>query len=212
MISVMKISKHLHSCLLVEDQGKTVLIDPGNYSVEGGAITLEQITKLDALCITHEHMDHMYMPFIESLVDKFPQLTIFGTLSIKNNLEPEGIIVSSEGNEYVKLLPVPHEKIFMGPSPLNNMITLFDRIATPGDSLTFASSPEILALPIQAPWGDTTWATEMALKVKPKVIIPIHDWHWKDEVRKGMYDRLEQFFAHYNIRFLKPETGQVFEV
>lgn len=208
----MKISKHLHSCLLIEDHGKTVLIDPGNYSVEGGALTLEQLTKLDAICITHEHMDHMYVPFIKQLVEKFPNVQIFGTNSIVSILNKENITASSEGNEFVKLAPVPHEKIFMGPSPENNMVTLFDKIATPGDSLTFEHSPEVLALPITAPWGDTTWATETALKVKPKVIIPIHDWHLRDEARKGMYGWLEQFFAKHNIRFLKPETGQVFDM
>ncbi|MDE2025183.1 MAG: MBL fold metallo-hydrolase [Patescibacteria group bacterium] len=208
----MKVSKHLHSCLLVKDQGKTVLIDPGNYSVEGGALTLEQITKLDALCITHEHMDHMYMPFIKQLIAKFTDLKIFGTNSIVNLLSKEGITASSHGNDVIKLASIPHEKIFMGPAPENNMVTLFDKFASPGDSLTFDSSPKILALPIQAPWGNTTWATETALKVNPKVIIPIHDWHWKDEVRIGMYNRLEQFFAQHNIRFLKPETGQVFDL
>jgi L-ascorbate metabolism protein UlaG (beta-lactamase superfamily) len=208
----MKISKYLHSCLLVEDQGKTILVDPGNYSVEDGALKLEQFSTLDAICITHEHMDHMYVPFIKQLIAKFPDVKIFGTQSIKKLLEKENLTVSTEGNEYIKMTPVPHEKIFMGPSPENVMITIFDRFATPGDSLTFDYAAEILALPVQAPWGSTTWAVETALKAKPKTIIPIHDWHWKDEVRKGMYERLEKFFKPHGIRFLKPETGQVFEI
>src|SRR5205085_2342203 len=94
----------------------------------------------------------------------------------------------------------------------NVMITLFDRLASPGDSLTFRKSPEILALPIQAPWGSTTWAVETALKVKPKIILPIHDWHWKDEVRFWIYDRLEKYFQEYGITFKKMETGEIIEI
>ncbi len=208
----MKLSKYLHSCLVVEDQGKTILIDPGNYSVESGAINVEQFSKLDAVCYTHEHADHFYLPFLRQLIIKFPDIQIFATGSIADMLEKDGISAFTEGNDFIKLTPVPHEKIFMGPSPENVMVTLWEKFASPGDSLTFDRSPEILALPIQAPWGSTTWAVETAMKVKPKVIIPIHDWHWKEEVSKGMYERLEEFFAKQNIRFLKPETGEVFEV
>lgn len=208
----MKISKYLHSCLVVEDQGKTILVDPGNYSVEDGALTIEQFSTLDAICLTHEHQDHMYLPFVKQLVARFPNVQIFGTTSIKKRLEQEGITASAEGNEFVTLTPVPHEKIFIVAAPENVMITLFERFATPGDSLSFKHAPEILALPIQAPWGHATWAADIALKVKPKTIIPIHDWHWKDEVRKSMYERLENFFEPHGIRFLKPDTDQVFEL
>ena len=208
----MKISKYNHSCLLVEDQGKTILVDPGNYTYDTKALDINALKNLDAIAITHEHMDHMHIPLIQALLQKFPKVEVFGTNSIKNILAKENIVVNAEGNNFIKMNPVPHEKIFMGPVPENVMVTLFDKFASPGDSLTFDASPEILALPVQAPWGSTTWATETALKVKPKVIIPIHDWHWKDEVRKGIYGWLEAYFKQQNIVFLKPETGQVFEV
>lgn len=208
----MKISKHVHSCLLIEDQGKTILLDPGMYSNQSKALDLGSLPRLDAVAITHEHMDHMDIDWIKEILVKFPKTPIYATNSIKNILGKENIEVKTEGNDFLIMKPVPHEKIFMGPSPENVMITLFGKFASPGDSLTFDSSPEILALPIQAPWGSTTWAVDVAVKLKPKVIVPIHDWQWKDEVRSGMYERLEQYFAPMNIRFLKMETGKVFEV
>ena len=209
----MKVSKHVHSCLLVEDEGKTVLLDPGNYSYEEKALPTESLTKLDAIGITHDHMDHMYIPWIKELIAKFPQVQIFSNSAVKESLGKEGIQVNTLGNEYLKMEQIPHEKIFgVTHMVLNVKITLFGKFATVGDSLTFDKSPEILALPIQAPWGSTTWAVDTALKVKPEVIIPIHDWHWKDNVRESMYGRLEQLFGQHNIRFLKAETGQVFEV
>ncbi|MDO8655088.1 MAG: MBL fold metallo-hydrolase, partial [bacterium] len=51
----MKITKYVHSCLLVEEQGKTALIDPGNYTFQSKALDLRYIEKLDFVLITHEH-------------------------------------------------------------------------------------------------------------------------------------------------------------
>lgn len=208
----MKITKFIHSCVLVEDNGKTVLFDPGNYTRESNLLDLSKIDRLDAIAITHEHMDHMDIPLIKQIVTKFPNTPIFGNTSIKGILEKEGISVNTEGNDFIKMMPVPHEKIFMGPSPLNDMITFNGKFATPGDSLTFNSCPDVLALPVQAPWGSTTWACETALKVKPKYIVPIHDFHWKDTVKTAMYNRLEQYFAQYGITFLKPQDGISLEI
>lgn len=208
----MKITKFIHSCLLLEDTNKVILFDPGNYTRESHSLDDFPFSKLDAIAITHEHPDHMDIPLIKRLLEKFPKAEVFCTMSSKAILEKEGIQSQTKGNDFISMTPVPHEKIFMGPSPENMMITYDNKFATPGDSLTFSKSPEILALPVQAPWGSTTWATETALHVMPKVIVPIHDWHWKDEVRIALYNQLEEFFAKHNIIFKKPETGISFEV
>lgn len=208
----MKISKHFHSCLLIEEQNKTFLFDPGNYTFDNNGLDLNSLKKLDYILITHEHPDHMYLPFIKQILAKFPDVQIFSNDSVKKILGKEGIKVETNNNEFIQFEEVKHEKIFMGPSPENLMITVFNKFSHPGDSLSFSKSAEILALPIQAPWGSTTWAVEKALEVKPKIIIPIHDWHWKDEIRKGMYNRLEQYFAEYDIVFKKPETREIIEV
>ena len=189
----------------MEDQGKVVLIDPGIYSYNEKALNISLLTQLDFIAITHEHSDHMHIPFIKDLLIKFPNARIIANNPVVNILAKENISAVTEGNDYIKLEKAPHEKMFMGPSPENNLITCFGKISHPGDSLTFKTNSEILALPITAPWGSTTWAVEKALELKPKVIIPIHDWHWKDEVRKGMYDRLEKYFKNNGIIFKKLE-------
>jgi len=208
----MKITKFYHSCLLVQDEGKVVLFDPGNYTRESNALDVNNISRLDAIAITHEHLDHMDLPLLKNILAKFPKTPIFSNTSVKEILGKEGIVVETSENEFISLEPVPHEKIFAGPSPVNFMITFNKRFSSPGDSLTFTSCSPVLALPIQASWGSTTWAVETALTVKPKAIIPVHDWHWKDDIRIVMYERLEEFFGKSHIRFLKPEVGIPLEV
>ena len=207
-----KISKHVHSCLLIEDGGKVVLVDPGNYSREEKGLSINAIPQLDALVITHEHQDHFDMPTVQLLVAKFPNLPIFTTPSVKDMLANEHIEAQTTGNEFIQLIPVPHEKIWMGEPVPNVMATIFNRFTTPGDSHSFKTTTEILALPVQAPWGSTTRAVELALELKPKVIIPIHDWHWRDEARRGIYARLVDYFAQFGIDFKAVETGQSFDV
>ena len=62
----MKVSKHLHSCLLVEDDaGPVALLDPGNYTLEESALPVDELSRLDFVLITHEHQDHMSVPLIK---------------------------------------------------------------------------------------------------------------------------------------------------
>jgi L-ascorbate metabolism protein UlaG (beta-lactamase superfamily) len=76
----------------------------------------------------------------------------------------------------------------------------------------FESTTDILALPIQAPWGATTDAVELALRLKPKIIIPIHDWMWKEGFRQAMYERLQEYFKQKGIDFKPLETGETIDV
>lgn len=204
----MKISKYSHSCLLIEDMGKTVLIDPGSYST----IDVDALQNFDYLLITHEHMDHMHIPLIKKLLGKFPNTEVFSNPSISEILRKENILVNTGGNEFISFEEAKHEKIFMGPSPMNYSYTVFNKLTHPGDSLSFTKSADILALPITAPWGDTTWAVEKALEIKPKVVIPIHDFQWKDEVRRGMYQRLTEYFKQKGIEFIGLESEEIREV
>lgn len=208
----MKISKHLHSCLLIEDQGKTIIMDPGIFTYNEKALYIESLQQLDYILITHEHFDHMFIPLIKQLIEKFPSTKIVTNHSASSLLEKEGIKALTESDEFIKLQDAPHERLWDSEVPQNVLITVGNRLTHPGDSFNFAASNEILCLPIQAPWGSTTAAVEKAIKLKPKFIIPIHDWMWKDGIRTTMYERLTDFFAKHNILFKGLETGQIVEV
>lgn len=208
----MKISKHLHSCLLVEEQDKTLLFDPGIFTYQEKALDITQLTKLDYLLITHDHPDHLYMPYILELLTKFPNVKIITNNAIVETLAKQNIPATYEGDALVSVTKVPHENLWDKEPPENIMITICNKLASPGDSHHFETSATVLALPIQAPWGSTTEAVHLALKLQPKVIIPVHDWMWKDDFRKSMYQRLKEFFQTKNIDFKAVETGEQIEV
>ena len=45
----MKITKFIHSCLIVEIDDKKIIIDPGNYTYEEGVFKLDEFDRLDYL-------------------------------------------------------------------------------------------------------------------------------------------------------------------
>ncbi|MBI1984549.1 MAG: MBL fold metallo-hydrolase [Candidatus Wildermuthbacteria bacterium] len=209
----MKISKYVHSCLLVEEHGTVALIDPGNYTAQANVLDLESIAKLDYLVITHEHADHMDIPLIKKISVKFPGLQIMSNSSVKSILEKEGLIVLTGGNEDIALKEIPHEAVFGVSSPVKNVLAkVFGKLMHPGDSFQFGSSAEILALPVQAPWGHLTEAMEKAVQVKPKAVIPIHDWHWNEEARKNFFERISQYLQQHGIAFYPLEGDETIEI
>ncbi len=68
----MKITKFVHSCLLVEAEGKVILVDPGDFSWGSGTFDIVKLNQLDKIVITHEHSDHFCEPFVKALAEKFP--------------------------------------------------------------------------------------------------------------------------------------------
>ncbi|MBI4122825.1 MAG: MBL fold metallo-hydrolase [Parcubacteria group bacterium] len=208
----MKITKYVHSCLLVEEQGKAALIDPGNYTFQSKALDVRYIEKLDFVLITHEHQDHLDVPFLRTILAQFPNVEIISNPSVVLLLEQQGVKASSRGNKDVSIAEASHERLPFSSPPQNILFHVFSRLTHPGDSFAFFETREVLALPVQAPWGSTTQAVEKALQLRPRVVIPIHDWHWRDEARKTMYERLAAYFKEHGIEFRGLETGNTLEL
>lgn len=203
----MKVTKFIHSCLLVEDSGKTFLFDPGNYTDQANVLDLNSISKLDYLLITHEHPDHMSTPLIRKVLGKFPGVSIITNTSAQSILRGENIKSGTEAPGFIEIERIPHEKVFGTEVPENVKFTIGNSLTHPGDSFHFSHTSKILALPVQAPWGSLTEAVELATKLKPEIILPIHDWHWRDEARIMLYKRLTDYFSNLGIRFISLETG-----
>lgn len=213
----MKISKHLHSCLVIEENGRTVLTDPGIFTYQEKALAINTLTNLDYILITHEHPDHMHPPFIKELLTAFPDVKVVSNPSVQKLLGEMQIQVHTDlstlpADSSVQFEDLPHAQLWDMQAPQNLLFNIFGKVTHPGDSHHFETTQEVLALPLQAPWGSTIDAVKLALRLKPKTIIPIHDWMWKDGVRKAMYERLEGFFKERGILFKGLETGDVVEL
>lgn len=208
----MQVTKFIHSCLLIEEDGKRFLIDPGNYTAEAKVLSIPALDSLDYLLITHEHVDHMDLSLVKEIVNKFSNIKIMSNNSVAELLGKESIKVSTESDQVVKMETVLHERVFESTPPENVMITIFDKLVDPGDCHHFQTKAPILALPLQAPWGSLTEAVELAERLKPRVILPIHDWHWNDKAREMLYKRLKDHFDKIGINFIPLQTGEAVNI
>lgn len=211
----MKITKYVHSCLLVETESQTILVDPGQFSWESGMFDIDTLDKLDSVVVTHEHFDHFYPAFVEAIVHKFPEVPFISASPVVGQLQTMGVsnVCSQSSGEIEIFSRKPHAALApLGEAPENIAVHIAGKLTVGGDRHDLEESRDVLALTVTAPWGSMTDAAAMALELEPKVIVPVHDWHWNNTARSGAYDRLEEFFAGHGIRFLKPADGQAFEV
>lgn len=207
----MKITKFVHSCLLVETPDRTAVFDPGVMSEQ--AFDFDRLTRLDDIFITHGHPDHYSPDFVKKLVAKFPQVRITTTPEVVAQLKEAGITAGDQPPEGVTFFDAPHEPVEpLFPQPQNVGIHYLDLLSDPGDSHSFTETKAILALPITAPWGSTIKAANLAISLQPKFVIPIHDWHWSDDARNTTYDQYEKLLSEKKIQFFKPETGQPIDI
>ncbi len=208
----MLITKYIHSCLLIKEDDKTILIDPGQFTFDAEVFPFETLKKIDYILITHKHSDHMHIPFIQMLVNKFPDMQIISNESVVTKLKEDNIEATMTTPEFIQTESVPHEDIVVSAPPENTQFTLFNKLTIPGDSHHVKFTAPILALPIQAPWGSFMDALKLTEELSPKYIIPIHDWHWKDEVRKDMYLLAQEYLKLSEIDFKMIESGGTIEI
>lgn len=207
----MKVTKYIHSCLVVETPDRVAIFDPGMMSEP--VLNVDGLKRLDDIFITHEHGDHFSPSLVKKLVTKFPQVRITTTNQVVEQLTKEGIKASTVPPEGVSFFDSPHEKVDpLFPPPEQIGIHYLDKLSDPGDSHSFTETKAVLALPVQAPWGSSVNAINLALQLAPKHVLPIHDWHWSDEARQQMYDRFEQVLGAQGITFYKLETGKSVDI
>lgn len=206
----MKITKFVHSCLLVEmpaPVNRTALFDPGVMSEE--ALKVDSLEFLDDIIITHAHPDHLSMNLMKQLTAKFPEVRVTATQEVADQLKEQGITASSQPGEGITFFDAPHEPVQpLWPQPQEIGVHYLDKLSDPGDSHSFAETKAILALPITAPWGSSIKALNLALELKPQYVLPIHDWHWNDQARSQTYDSFEKHLAKESIKFIKLQTGE----
>ncbi|MBI2607537.1 MAG: MBL fold metallo-hydrolase [Candidatus Doudnabacteria bacterium] len=200
----MKIHKIGHSCLVIEDAGSKILIDPGNVTTDQN-----KEKNLDAVLITHVHPDHMDPDSIKTILKNNPNARIIANLRSGKDLEKAGIdyeILKNGttmilGSIIVEGFDSDHAPIYPGiEMVLNTGFYINHRFFHCGDSLTLPPKPvEILAMPVGAPWATIGQSLDYAKAIKSKIALPIHD---------GMLSYYGPF--HFLPEKFLPETGTKF--
>ena len=211
----MRLTKYVHSCVLVEHDDTVVLIDPGKFSWDSRLFSVQDLAQLDVVVITHEHFDHFSEAFVLALLQKFPDVQFVSTLPVIARLKELG--AKNVTNDSIPGIQIFSTKLHaslepLGQAPENIAVHVHNKITFGGDRHDLEESKDILALTVTAPWGSMMSAAKMALDLKPQKVVPIHDWHWNEQAREGAYQSLHSFFQKHDIEFMQPVDGEVFEV
>lgn len=207
----MRISKYIHSCLLVEEGEEKILFDPGTFSFIERRVSLETFKDVTTVILTHQHPDHVDMNALKSILAESGASVITNSEGkaalAKENIE---VRVVEEGsystkNFTIRALSAQHEKILSPSLPQNTAYILNDVFLNPGDSFASLLSPlkgiQVLALPVSAPWTTEIGVAEFAQMIAPQMVIPVHDGYVKDFFLKQRYANYIQNFSPLGIAF-----------
>ena len=176
----MRLRKLGHSCVRLEQAGKTLVIDPGSFSAP------DALEGANAVLITHEHVDHVVVDAIRTAAQRTPDLHIWTNSSVAEMLAGDGLHVDSVagGDRFravdafdVVVVGEWHAIIHPDVPRVRNITFLVDSLVFhPGDSFTLPEQPvETLLLPVYAPWCKIAEVIDFARAVKPRLALPIHD-------------------------------------
>ncbi|WP_035850391.1 MBL fold metallo-hydrolase [Kitasatospora azatica] len=175
----MRLTKFGHACVRIEQNGTTVVIDPGMFTEP------EATRGADALLITHEHADHFAEDRIRAALEANPGLKIWTNRAVADQLtglggavtvvgagdafEVGGIDVSVHGEWHAEI----HRDV---PLVRNIGFLLGGTLFHPGDALTVPEQPvQTLLVPLSSPWNKIGELVDYIREVKPGQAVGIHD-------------------------------------
>jgi L-ascorbate metabolism protein UlaG (beta-lactamase superfamily) len=174
-----RIQKFAHSCLLVEEGGTRLLLDPGSFSTG-----FDGLTGLTGILVTHIHADHLDVDRLYALLERNPGARVVSDEASAEPLSARGVTpqVVHEGDAFDLGVPIRafgrrHAVIHPDlPDVPNVGYLVADRFFHPGDAFTVPDEPvEVLGVPAGAPWMKLSDAVDYMRTVRPRKAVPIHE-------------------------------------
>lgn len=175
----MRLTKLGHSCVRLDKDGASLLIDPGIWSGD------DPLAGASAVLITHEHVDHLHAQVVRAALDRDPALELWTNAAVAeqfagfagrvhavahgDSFQAAGFEVHVHGRDHA----VVHPDLPVVP---NICFAIDGNVFHPGDSFTIPDERvETLLLPISAPWLKAAEIFDYARAVRPKMSYAIHD-------------------------------------
>jgi L-ascorbate metabolism protein UlaG (beta-lactamase superfamily) len=171
----MKVTRYFQSCLLIEENGVRILIDPSGQDKD-----IEKFGKLDAVLYTHEHSDH-FDPEMATIFVEQGVAPVYANASTAKQIEASKTEVS-DGQEFdikgvkIKAYELPHCLMVDGSQgPQNTGYLISQKLFHPGDGKELNGiSVDNLAMPLAGPDISPHDGFTFAKQVNAKQVIPIH--------------------------------------
>ena len=181
----MKVIKYSHACVRVEREGAVIVIDPGTLSEP------ESVDGVDAILLTHEHIDHVDIQKLVDAVSKRPAITVFTHPEVVPKLgEFAGAITEVvPGDEFtaagfkVRAYGGLHAMVHPEVPRVANVGFFIEGeggaggLYHPGDSLDVPTDADVetLFVPVSSPFLKMAESIEFVRAIKPRRAFALHD-------------------------------------
>jgi len=196
------------SCVLVTTDEGTTLFDPGFFTFDSGRVDLAEIGEVQRIAVTHEHPDHVKAEFVAWLLDRGEDVTVLANDPVVELLARHDIVATTEPPTGFSVEDVLHEVIPTGAAPPNRAWTIEGVFTHPGDSYQPTRSAPVLALPLITPWGSMTASVAFARRLRPRYVVPIHDFYLGDEGRRWVTGMARNVLAADGIEVVPLDWGE----
>ena len=209
----MKIIKYEHACVIVEENNRTIIIDPGSLAI------LPVLKNVDAIIITHIHGDHLDKSHLHKVIDSNPSVTIISHTEVLDQLtdiscQKEVIDRGSHctAGKFILDFYGHYHAVINKLSPCHNVgVMVNESFYYPGDSFTVPEKPVfILALPVSGPWMKTGEAMDFVDLLKPKKVFPTHNELLSEFGAEVTYNWLKQATENVGAEWRSLRTGESF--
>jgi L-ascorbate metabolism protein UlaG (beta-lactamase superfamily) len=174
----MKLTKYGHACVVLEERGKKLIIDPGAFTPEFG-----DVSNVVAVVVTHSHADHFKPEHLETILAASGDAKIFTTPEVTEQFSKPRVTAVKAGDDASagpftlafggEMHQVIHDS---APCPQNISVFVNDELYYPGDSYTMPDQPvKVLAVPTNAPWMKVADSMDYLAAVKPTMCFPTHN-------------------------------------
>ncbi len=193
----MKLTKYEHACLVLENEGKRLVIDPGVFTH-----SLPLDVSYDYIVITHEHADHIDSDKIRQIFQLNPSVQFFVNQKIFNEsvskYGAKHTIITGGAKAQVagfdlQFFGDDHAIIYQTSPCANTGVLVNETFYYPGDSFVLPNMPvSMLAVPACAPWMKIAEVIEFTKAVGAKSMFPTHNAMLSSEGEAVTYNWLAQ--------------------
>lgn len=212
----MRLFKHGHACVRFETDGHVVVVDPGMFT------TTDAVDGATAILITHEHPDHWTPDQLAAT--SAPIYTIAAVAEQIRANAPEAferVTVVAPGDRFAAGVDGPsvtavgekHAIIHPELPHFDNSGYLLEvegrTVFHPGDALTtLPAAPDLLLLPVSAPWLKVSEAIDYAREVGAARSLAIHEAVYSDAGLGIVDGQLGRFLGANDQEYVRLQAGQ----
>jgi len=176
----MRLTKFTHACVRIERDGAVLVIDPGTFT------ELAALDGVDAVLISHEHVDHLDLDKLADALGKRPSVTVYTHPDVVPKLAAlDGVVTAvTSGEDFsaagfaIRAYGGWHARIHADiPSVANLGFLVEESIYHPGDSFDIPEGAQVetLFVPVSGPWLKLSESVDFVRAIAPRRAYALHD-------------------------------------